>query len=143
MARESACRRSRARATPDLRTEFQKKGTHFYFAWGCFRDFVSGPCDVPPEDVCIPSFEASGRDEANRFTLAGNDTEQIPAASQRRGCRQFGTARLAIVGPFAFTVTPTVLVLGVVYALILGFVGGLLPSVRAARLPITTGLREL
>jgi putative ABC transport system permease protein len=44
---------------------------------------------------------------------------------------------------FAFTVTPTVLVLGVTYALILGFVGGLLPSLRAARLPITTGLREL
>jgi len=44
---------------------------------------------------------------------------------------------------FAFTVTPMVLVLGVVYALILGFVGGLFPSVRAARLPITTGLREL
>jgi putative ABC transport system permease protein len=44
---------------------------------------------------------------------------------------------------FAFTVTPTVLVLGLVYALILGFIGGLLPSLRAARLPITTGLREL
>jgi putative ABC transport system permease protein len=44
---------------------------------------------------------------------------------------------------FAFTVTPAVLVLGLVYALILGFVGGLLPSLRAARLPITTGLREL
>jgi putative ABC transport system permease protein len=44
---------------------------------------------------------------------------------------------------FAFQVTPSVLVLGVIYALILGFVGGLLPSVRAARLPITTGLREL
>ncbi|HTJ20389.1 MAG TPA: ABC transporter permease [Steroidobacteraceae bacterium] len=44
---------------------------------------------------------------------------------------------------FAFQVTPTVLVLGLVYALILGFVGGLLPSLRAARLPITTGLREL
>jgi putative ABC transport system permease protein len=44
---------------------------------------------------------------------------------------------------FAFTVTPTVLVLGLVYALLLGFVGGLLPSLRAARLPITTGLREL
>jgi putative ABC transport system permease protein len=44
---------------------------------------------------------------------------------------------------FAFTVTPMVLVLGLVYALILGFVGGLLPSLRAARLPITTGLREL
>ena len=44
---------------------------------------------------------------------------------------------------FAFTVTPMVLVLGVGYALILGFIGGLLPSLRAARLPITTGLREL
>jgi putative ABC transport system permease protein len=44
---------------------------------------------------------------------------------------------------FAFTVTPMVLLLGLVYALILGFVGGLLPSLRAARLPITTGLREL
>jgi putative ABC transport system permease protein len=44
---------------------------------------------------------------------------------------------------FAFTVTPMVLVLGVVYALILGFIGGLLPGLRAARLPITTGLREL
>lgn len=44
---------------------------------------------------------------------------------------------------FAFTVTPQLLVQGVVYALILGFIGGLLPSLRAARLPITTGLREL
>jgi len=44
---------------------------------------------------------------------------------------------------FAFQVTPTVLVLGLIYALILGFIGGLLPSLRAARLPITTGLREL
>lgn len=44
---------------------------------------------------------------------------------------------------FAFTVTPALLVQGLIYALILGFVGGLLPSLRAARLPITTGLREL
>jgi putative ABC transport system permease protein len=44
---------------------------------------------------------------------------------------------------FAFTVTPQILVTGLVYALGLAFVGGLLPSMRAARLPITTGLREL
>ncbi|MET0660164.1 MAG: FtsX-like permease family protein [Steroidobacteraceae bacterium] len=44
---------------------------------------------------------------------------------------------------FAFNVTPALLVQGLVYALILGFVGGLLPSLRAARLPITTGLREM
>ncbi|HEX7012377.1 MAG TPA: ABC transporter permease [Steroidobacteraceae bacterium] len=44
---------------------------------------------------------------------------------------------------FAFTVTPELLVRGLTYALILGFIGGLLPSLRAARLPITAGLREL
>jgi putative ABC transport system permease protein len=44
---------------------------------------------------------------------------------------------------FAFTVTPQLLVQALLYALILGFIGGLMPSVRAARLPITTGLREL
>lgn len=44
---------------------------------------------------------------------------------------------------FAFTVTPAVLLQGLIYALVLGFVGGLLPSLRAAKLPITSGLREL
>ncbi len=44
---------------------------------------------------------------------------------------------------FAFTVTPELLLNGLFYALVLGFIGGLLPSLRAARLPITTGLREL
>jgi putative ABC transport system permease protein len=44
---------------------------------------------------------------------------------------------------FAFTVTPGLLVTGLVYSLILGFVGGLLPALRAARMPVTTGLREL
>jgi putative ABC transport system permease protein len=44
---------------------------------------------------------------------------------------------------FAFTVTPALLVTGLAYSLILGLVGGLLPALRAARLPVTTGLREL
>ena len=44
---------------------------------------------------------------------------------------------------FAFTVTPGLLVTGLGYSLILGLVGGLLPAVRAARLPVTAGLREL
>jgi putative ABC transport system permease protein len=44
---------------------------------------------------------------------------------------------------FAFTVTPRLLATGLVYALALGFVGGLLPGLRAARLPVTVGLREL
>jgi putative ABC transport system permease protein len=44
---------------------------------------------------------------------------------------------------FAFTVTPSLLVQGVAYALIMGFIGGLLPAVKAARLPISSALREL
>jgi putative ABC transport system permease protein len=44
---------------------------------------------------------------------------------------------------FAFTVTPQLLVTGLWYSLILGIVGGLLPGIRAARMPVTTGLREL
>jgi putative ABC transport system permease protein len=44
---------------------------------------------------------------------------------------------------FAFAVTPTLLVEGIVYAAVMGFVGGFFPALRAARLPIVTALREL
>jgi putative ABC transport system permease protein len=43
---------------------------------------------------------------------------------------------------FAFAVTPRLLAEALLYALILGFIGGLLPSLRAARLPVTVGLRD-
>ena len=44
---------------------------------------------------------------------------------------------------FAFAVTPALLATGISYALLLGLVGGMLPSLRAARLPITQALREM
>lgn len=44
---------------------------------------------------------------------------------------------------FAFRVTPQLLVTGLIYALIMGFIGGILPAIRAARLPISKALREL
>jgi putative ABC transport system permease protein len=44
---------------------------------------------------------------------------------------------------FAFQVTPQLLVMGLVYALLMGVVGGLFPALRAARLPIPSALREL
>jgi putative ABC transport system permease protein len=44
---------------------------------------------------------------------------------------------------FAFRVTPALLALGLAWALGMGLVGGLLPAVRAARLPISRALREL
>jgi len=44
---------------------------------------------------------------------------------------------------FAFRVTPALLVTGLIYALSIGLIGGLLPAIRAARLPIPSALREL
>jgi putative ABC transport system permease protein len=44
---------------------------------------------------------------------------------------------------FAFKITPELLVKGVIFALVMGVVGGLLPAVRAASLPVATALREL
>jgi len=43
---------------------------------------------------------------------------------------------------FAFKITPGVLIFGIVFAAIMGFIGGLLPAFRAARMPITRALRE-
>jgi len=49
------------------------------------------------------------------------------------------------VGQLAFQlhVTPELLWTGLKWALAIGFIGGLFPAVRAARLPVTTALREL
>jgi putative ABC transport system permease protein len=44
---------------------------------------------------------------------------------------------------FAFKITPELLAKGIFFALTMGLIGGLLPAVRAARLPVATALREL
>ena len=44
---------------------------------------------------------------------------------------------------FAFRVTPLLLGLGLVFALLMGVAGGVPPAVRAARLPVTAALRDL
>jgi putative ABC transport system permease protein len=44
---------------------------------------------------------------------------------------------------FAFAVTPALLAQGLTYAVIMGLFGGLLPAIRAARMPVVTALREL
>lgn len=44
---------------------------------------------------------------------------------------------------FELRVTPGLLWTGLKWALAIGFIGGLFPAVRAARLPVTTALREL
>ncbi len=44
---------------------------------------------------------------------------------------------------FAFRVTPAIVASGLVFAFVMGIVGGLPPALRAARLPIIVALREL
>jgi putative ABC transport system permease protein len=44
---------------------------------------------------------------------------------------------------FELRVTPELLWIGLKWALAIGFIGGLFPAVRAARLPVTAALREL
>jgi putative ABC transport system permease protein len=44
---------------------------------------------------------------------------------------------------FAFDVSQELLVSGLKWALAIGLIGGLLPALRAARMPIIAGLREL
>jgi putative ABC transport system permease protein len=43
---------------------------------------------------------------------------------------------------FAFRITPAIMLTGMVFAAVMGIVGGLLPAFRGARLPITAALRE-
>lgn len=44
---------------------------------------------------------------------------------------------------FALTLTPALIVLGIVWACAIGLIGGLFPAVRAARLPVAQALRAI
>ncbi|MCX5801681.1 MAG: ABC transporter permease [Candidatus Eisenbacteria bacterium] len=44
---------------------------------------------------------------------------------------------------FSFRVTPAIVGTGIIFALLMGAIGGIPPAVRAARLPIVVALREL
>ena len=43
---------------------------------------------------------------------------------------------------FAFRITPEIVMTGLAFAVLMGIVGGLLPALRGARLPISSALRE-
>lgn len=44
---------------------------------------------------------------------------------------------------FAFKITPLLLLLGILFALLMGFLGGVFPAIRAARRPVAEALRSL
>jgi putative ABC transport system permease protein len=44
---------------------------------------------------------------------------------------------------FAFRITPFLLALGLVFALVMGILGGFFPALRAARRPVAPALRAM
>jgi putative ABC transport system permease protein len=44
---------------------------------------------------------------------------------------------------FALSVSPQLMILGIVWACVIGVLGGLFPALRAARLPVATALRAV
>ena len=44
---------------------------------------------------------------------------------------------------FAFKITPVLLVMGIIFALVMGVLGGIFPAIRAARQPVAPALRGL
>lgn len=44
---------------------------------------------------------------------------------------------------FDFAVTPELLLQGVIFAIVIGLIGGFFPAIRAARMPVATALREV
>lgn len=53
----------------------------------------------------------------------------------------FGTPNFSEIA-FAFRILPTHLTAGLIFAVVMGIFGGMLPAFRAAKMPITTALRE-
>ena len=82
--------------------------------------------------------------EALALALAGGI---IGAAGAYLACNGFHTATVNWQSfsqvTFAFEVTPQLLGRGISWAVTIGMIGGLLPALRAARLPIAAALQEL
>ncbi len=67
----------------------------------------------------------------------GHDGSRHAPPRCAAGCANFGAVM------FQFRVTPQLMGEGLKWALVIGFLGGLFPALRAARIPVTDALREL
>lgn len=73
--------------------------------------------------------------------LAGGITASIIAYLVFNGYQASTSANGAMMA-FSFSVTPALIVTALILAIVMGFVGGIFPAIRAARLPVATALRE-
>ena len=63
--------------------------------------------------------------------------------TQEAVAQKVGKSRSAVANTLRlFQLTPAILITGIVFAGVMGLIGGLLPALRAARMPITRALRD-
>jgi putative ABC transport system permease protein len=79
--------------------------------------------------------------ESTCLALAGGLLGCLVALPVNDVTSSAGGANFAEVA-FAFRISPAALLAGIAFAAVMGIAGGLLPALRAARLPIATALRE-
>ena len=87
------------------------------------------------------SILASFVTESTLLALAGGILGCLIAIPANGMSSAVGGANFAEVA-FAFRITPSTVVTGLVLAIVMGFAGGLLPAWRASRVPITAALRS-
>ena len=78
--------------------------------------------------------------ESTFLALAGGLIGCLAALPANGITSSAGGANFAEVA-FAFRIAPAALGVGILFALTMGILGGLLPALKAARLPITSALR--
>ena len=100
-----------------------------FFIFFCFASGILKAQQEP-----LQFFRPNNKTGLNVFEPTKNDTTPFTGIKVRVGGNFTQVA-------FNFAVTPTLVLQGLIWALGIGFIGGLFPAVRAARLPVTEALR--
>jgi len=106
-------------------------------SWSALARSIAGPGGIGKDSARAGHCASRIRGLRGRCVLGGRGCSSTTTTRRRWLAGSVG--RLAV----HLRVTPELLWTGLKWALAIGFIGGLFPAVRAARLPVTTALREL
>ena len=96
--------------------------------------------DISPIEQTVNAFEYAAWHFGSAFARWRRDCLIAMPANTLTGAT--GQATFSEIS-FAFRVTPAIVVTAMIFAAWMGFLGGLLPAMRAARMPITSALRAV
>ena len=109
----------------------------FGMNWSVYSKYVGNVFGAPLAIEGLAAFML----ESTFLALVGGLIGCLVALPTNGISSSAGGANFAEVA-FAFRIAPAALMIGIVFAIVMGIVGGMLPAVKASRLPITTALRE-